>query len=269
MIIDFHTHAFPDELSSKVMDKLSYVSGGLVPQTEGNLSSLKKEMEKDGVDASVVLSIATNPKQQTNVNNFAKQINDNKSVFAFGSVHPDADNALEELERIKEMGLKGVKFHPEYQEFYVDDEKMKPIYKKISSLGLITVFHAGYDYGYAPPYHCMPDNLLGALKWFDSPVIAAHWGGVNCGVEVIEKLCGMDVWFDLSFGYGVMPKAIAQKIVDKHTPSRLLFASDMPWHRPSWEKRMIETLDISKEDKDKIYYKNAMKLLNIAEVEQL
>ena len=267
MLIDFHTHAFPDAIAQKAMEKLSYVSGGLVPQSEGTLASLKQEMAKDGVDISVVLSIATNPKQQTNVNNFAKELNDEKSVFAFGSVHPDADDALDELERIKDMGLKGVKFHPEYQQFYVDDEKMKPIYKKISSLGLITVFHAGYDYGYAPPYHCMPDNLLGALKWFDSPVIAAHWGGVSSGVEVIKKLCTKDLWFDLSFGYGTMPKAIAQQIVDKHTPERLVFASDMPWHRPSWERQLIETLDISKNDKDKIYYKNALKLLNITKEE--
>lgn len=263
MLIDFHTHAFPEMISSKALEKLSYISGGLEVQSEGTVLSLKKEMEKDGVDISVVLSIATNPKQQSNVNNFAKEINDEKSVFAFGSVHPDAENVFEELERIKAMGLKGVKFHPEYQEFYVDDEKMKPIYKKISSLGLITVFHSGYDYGYAPPYHCMPDNLLGALKWFDSPVIAAHWGGVNCGIEVIKKLCGKDLWLDLSFGYSAMPKAIAQQILDKHSPDRLVFASDMPWHRPAWERRLIETLDISQSDKDKIYYKNALKLLNI------
>ena len=263
MIIDFHAHAFPNEISKKAIDKLSYVSGGLVPQSDGTVDSLKEEMKKDGADISVVLSIATNPTQQTNVNNFAKKINDEKNIFAFGSVHPDAENVFEELERIKSMGLKGVKFHPEYQKFYVDDEKMKSIYKKISSLNLITVFHSGYDYGYAPPYHCMPDNLLRALKWFDSPVIAAHWGGVSCGVEVINKLCGKDLWFDLSFGYGTMPKAIAQEIIEKHTMDKLLFASDMPWHRPSWEKQLIETLDISKEDKEKIYYKNALKLLNI------
>jgi len=263
MIIDFHTHAFPETVSSKAMEKLSFDSGGLVPQSDGTITSLKEQMKKDDIDISVVLSIATNPKQQTNVNNFAKVINDEKSIFAFGSVHPDAEDVFEELERIKAMGLKGVKFHPEYQKFYVNDEKMKPIYKKISELGLITVFHAGFDYGFAPPYHCMPDNLLEALSWFDSPVIAAHWGGVSCGLEVIEKLCGKDVWFDLSFGYGNMPKAIAQEIIDKHTPDRLIFASDMPWHRPSWEKQLIETLDISKEDKDKIYYKNAKKLLNI------
>lgn len=263
MLIDFHTHAFPESIAQKAIESLSYTSGGLVPQTEGTVPSLKKEMEKDGVDISVVLSIATNPKQQTNVNNFAKQINDQKSIFAFGSVHPDAENALYELERIKDMGLKGVKLHPEYQKFYVDDEKMKPIYKKISSLGLITVFHSGYDYGYAPPYHCMPDNLLGALRWLDTPVIAAHWGGVNCGIEIIKKLCGKEIFFDLSFGYSMMPKAIAQEIIDKHTPDRLVFASDMPWHRPSWEKRLIEALDISQQDKEKIYYKNAKKLLNI------
>ncbi len=263
MLIDFHTHAFPEAISEKAMTNLSYASGGLMPQSEGTIASLKEQMKKDGVDISVVLSIATNPKQQTNVNNFAKDINDEKSVFAFGSVHPDAENVFDELERIKDMGLKGVKFHPEYQGFYVDDEKMKPIYKKISSLGLITSFHAGYDYGYAPPYHCMPDNLLNALRWFDSPVIAAHWGGVNCGSEVIDKLCGRDLWFDLSFGYGIMPKAIAQQIVDKHTPDRLIFASDMPWHRPEWEMRLIETLDISEGDKNKIYFENALKLLNI------
>ena len=267
MIIDFHTHAFPETLAERVMSKLSYEGGGLVPQTDGTAESLKKEMLSDGVDISVVLSIATNPKQQTNVNNFAAEINDEKSIFAFGSVHPDAENALEELERIKAMGMKGVKFHPEYQNFFADDEKMKPIYKKISSLGLITVFHAGYDYGFHAPYHCMPQNLLNALKWFDSPVIAAHWGGVSCGVEVIEKLCGEDIWIDLSFGYDAMPRPIAQSILDKHTPDRLLFASDMPWHRPSWEKRLINTLDISESDKDKIYYKNASKLLGITNEE--
>lgn len=123
MLIDFHTHAFPDAISGNAINKLSFVSGGLEPQSEGTVSSLKTEMEKEGVDISVVLSIATNPKQQTNVNNFANEINDEKSIFAFGSVHPEAENVFDELERIKSMWLKGVKFHPEYQKFYVDDEK--------------------------------------------------------------------------------------------------------------------------------------------------
>ncbi len=265
MVIDFHTHAFPAKIAERAIDKLSFASGGLIPQTKGTLDSLKEEMKKDGVDISVVLGIATNPKQQRNVNDFAAEMNKDQRVVAFGSVHPDAPDALEELDRIKSLGLKGIKLHPEYQGFFVDDEKMKQIYKKTSQLGLITLFHAGHDYGYNEPFHCMPDRLERALKWFDAPVVAAHWGGAGCGKQVIEHLCGKDIWFDLSFGYGNMPKSFAQEILDKHTPDRLLFGSDMPWHRPSWEMRLIETLDLGEEDKEKIYYRNAVKLLGINE----
>ena len=71
MVIDFHTHAFPDKIADRAMESLCFASGGLMPQTKGTVDSLKEEMAKDGVDISVVLGIATNPRQQTNVNNFA------------------------------------------------------------------------------------------------------------------------------------------------------------------------------------------------------
>jgi len=104
---------------------------------------------------------------------------------------------------------------------------------------------------------------VGALKWLDTPVVAAHWGGSGCGTEVLEKLCGENIWFDLSFGYGCIPRPIAQAIVDKHTPDRLLFASDMPWHRPEWELRLIRSLDISDSDREKICFRNAQSLLQL------
>ena len=264
MLIDFHTHAFPEKLASRAIASLSYEAGGLAPQTDGTVASLKEQMRLDGVDISVVHSIATNPRQQHKVNDFAIETDRDPAIVAFGSVHPDAPDALEELERIKAAGLKGVKLHPEYQCFYADDEKMKPIYQTISRLGLIVLFHAGHDYGFAPPYHCMPRHLLGALKWLDTPVVAAHWGGVGCGAEVLETLCGREgLFFDLSFGYSMMPKSIARQILDKHGPDRLLFASDMPWHRPSWELRLLNSLDISDADREKICFRNAQKLLDL------
>lgn len=263
MLIDFHTHAFPERIAARAIGKLSQEAGGLVPQTDGTLASLKEEMRKDGVDISVVHSIATSPKQQTNVNNFAMEMNRDPAIVAFGSIHPDAPDALAELERIADAGLKGVKLHPEYQQFYADDEKMKPIYRKISQLGLITVFHAGYDYGFLPPYHCMPEHLLGALRWLDAPVVAAHWGGLDCGSKVLDKLCGENLWMDLSYGYGCIPKPIAQAIIDKHGPDRLLFGSDMPWHQPEWELRLIRSLDLSDSDREKICFRNAASLLSL------
>lgn len=263
MLIDFHTHAFPEKIAARAVASLSHACGGLEPQTNGTADSLKAEMAKDGVTMSVVQSIATNPTQMFNVNNFAIQLNADPAFTAFGSVHPDAPNALEELERICAAGLKGVKFHPEYQQFYVDDEKMRPIYRKISELGLITLFHAGQDHGFAPPYHAMPEHFYNALRWFDAPVVAAHWGGLGCAREVLDKLCGTPLWFDLAFGYGVAARPLAQEILEKHGAERLLFASDMPWHRPSWELRLLNSLDISPEDREKICWRNAAGLLGL------
>ena len=263
MLIDFHTHAFPEKIAARAVSKLAHEAGGLAPQTDGTADSLKAQMDADGVDISVVLSIATNPAQQHKVNDFAIALNADPRLVAFGSVHPDAPDALEELERIHAAGLKGVKLHPEYQQFYADDEKMKPIYRKISQLGLVTTFHAGQDYGFPPPYHAMPEHLRKALSWFDSPVVAAHWGGFGCGTEVLDRLCGENIWFDLSFGYSSTPRCIAQEIINKHGTNRLLFGSDMPWHRPTWELRLLDSLDLSDTDREKILHQNAEKLLNL------
>ena len=263
MVIDFHTHCFPEKIAQKAIGKLSFASGGLKYYTDGTVSGLKDRMEKDGVSVSVVLSIATNASQQESVNNFAAEINKDDNIYAFGSVYPYAENAIEELERIKALGLKGVKLHPEYQGFLVDDERMKPIYKKISELGLITVFHAGQDFAYKPPFRCMPDNLINALKWFDSPVVAAHWGGAGCGYEVLEKLCGLDVYFDTSFGYGQMPKDVASRILEKHSIDKMLFGTDTPWHTAKMEMRLLDSLELSDSDREKILFKNAKRLLKM------
>ncbi len=260
MLIDFHTHCFPTKIASRALENLSFVSGGLTPYTDGTAEGLLLSMQKEGVDRSVVLNIATNAHQMHSVNDFAASINSEKLV-AFGSVHPDAPDAAEEVERIKELGLKGVKFHPDYQHFFADETRLFPLYKKISELGLITVFHAGFDFGFEPPYKCMPKNAVKMLEQFSSPVVLAHWGGLSCGDEVISTLCGMNVYFDVSFGYGVMPRSTALKIIEKHGADKLLFGTDSPWHTPTMELTMQKTLGLSKEDTDKINYKNALKLL--------
>ncbi len=263
MLIDFHTHCFPQKIAEKAVQKLSFLSGGLKYHTDGTVEGLKNSMVDCGVDISVVLNIATNEHQQKSVNDFAKEIDRDENIIAFGSVFPFAEDAFEQLEYIKELGLKGVKLHPDYQGFFVDDEKMKPIYKKISQLGFITVFHAGNDYGFAPPYCATPERIERALKWFDSPVIAAHWGGINCNEGVLEHLCSKDIYFDTSFGYSMMPRYYAQKIIEKHGTDKILFGTDTPWHTPEMELTLLNNLGLSERDMEKIKSKNAKKLLKI------
>ncbi len=264
MVIDFHTHAFPDAIAPRAMAKLAHASGGLQPYTDGTVDGLCASMAQNSVDMAVVLGIATNAHQQASVNDFAAAINKRPNLIAFGSVFPDAPDALDELDRIKSLGLKGVKLHPDYQGFRVDDPKLKPLYKKISSLGLITVFHAGFDYGFCPTYGATPDKLETAIGWFDSPVVAAHWGGVNCGEEVIQRLCGRDnLYFDTSFGYSMMPRCIAAQILEKQGAQHMLFGTDTPWHTAPMEWRLLDTLSLSDNEREAIACGNAKRLLGI------
>lgn len=263
MIIDFHTHAFDDALAPRAIASLVAGSGGLESQTDGTVSGLRANMKKCGVDHSVLLTIATKPTQQTRINDWAAR-QSSADITAFGSIHPDAPDAPDELERIREMGIKGVKLHPEYQRFEVDDPRMFPIYRKIASLGLITVFHAGQDIGFMPPAKAAPDKMLRALSVFDgAPVVAAHFGGYIMWDDVLDVLCGQNIYLDTSFTYGRIQRPLAQAIVEKHGPEKILFGTDLPWSDALAERRLIDSLDLSEEDKALIYWKNAAALLKI------
>ncbi len=263
MLIDFHTHAFADALAPRAIGSLSAASGGLTPCTDGTAAGLLRSMDQCGVDHAVMLNIATKPRQQTRINDWAAELCGER-ISAFGSIHPDAPDVMDELERIKALGLKGVKLHPEYQNFEVDEPRMLPIYRKIASLGLITVFHAGQDIGFMPPAKAAPDRLVRALPAFDgAPVVAAHFGGYIMWDDVLEQLCGLPLYFDTSFCFGRIQHPLAQAIVDKHTPDRILFGTDLPWSDAATEKRLIDSLDLSDDDRDKILCKNAAALLRL------
>lgn len=263
MVIDFHTHVFPDKIAPRAIEKLSDASGGLFPYTDGTADGLAKRMRESGVALSVVLSIATNAHQQKSVNDFAAVLDKREEFVAFGSVYPDAPDACEELERIASLGLRGVKLHPDYQGFDADDDKMIPIYKKISALGLVTVFHAGVDYGFAPPYGGTPEKMARALKHLDSPVVLAHFGGVDAYEGVLAHLADTDAYFDTSMGYGMMPKYYALKIIEKHGVHRMLFGTDSPWHSAEMEMRLLSSLALTEAELAAIYSKNAKKLLHL------
>ncbi len=262
MLIDFHTHCFSEKIAQKAMESLSFTSGGMIPEYDGTLSGLKENMKENGVTKSVVLNIATSEKQHSVVNKFACEICDDE-IIGFGSVYPLSESAVETVEEISAMGLKGIKLHPEYQNFYVDDERLIPLYKKISEKNLIVVFHSGSDFGYMYPYHCTPKRLLNALKYLECPVVAAHWGAFHMYEEVEKYLCGKDIYFDTSFGYASIPKPAAMRILEKHTADKILFGTDTPWSNAKKEKLLLESLELCENELSKIYFKNASILLGL------
>lgn len=264
MVIDFHTHIFPEKIAAKAISSLGFRSGNMTPVCDATIDTMKATMQSQNVDKSVVLNIATNPSQQRNVNDFAISLLTDERLIPFGSVHPDNADALDELDRLKSAGIKGIKLHPDYQNFFVDDKKMLPIYEKIASLGLITVFHSGVDIGYANTVHCTPERLARVLDCFgNAPVIAAHFGGYMMTSEVLECLCGTPVYIDTAFSFAKLPPDYARSIISAHGTDKILFGTDMPWSSPVNEIAYLNSLGLNDDDLNKILYKNAKTLLNI------
>lgn len=265
MIIDFHTHAFAEKIAQRAIESLEATAG--VPAcTRGTIEELLAVADSCGVTKSVLLPVATKPTQHTVVNNWAKLIQDTypDKIFAFGSVHPDAIGVLEEIERIKEMGLYGVKLHPDYMGFLADDEKYFYIFEKIAALGLPVILHAGYDPLSPDLIHCTPKM---ARKLFDSvpdlTLILAHAGGERCWDEVEKYLCGLqgNLYFDIAYTAGIIGDEQLTRIIKSHGADRILFASDCPWHSPDKELEILNSLPLTTEEKEQILYKNALRLL--------
>lgn len=261
-MIDFHTHIFPERLANKAIKVLAETSGNMLAYSTGIKEDLVKAMDEAGVDISVVLSIATNEKQTKNVNDFAISVNGyGGRLVSFGSVYPGSDIAIDELYRLNEIGIKGIKFHPEYQEFFVDDDKYASLYETLTKLNMITVFHAGMDNGFLDTGRGSAHRFREVLKVLKSPVVLAHMGGYMDWVQVEKHLVGTDVYFDTSFCFSRIPFPIMSRMVKNHGFGKILFGSDMPWSTAQMELRLIEALDISRADRERILSKNAENLL--------
>ncbi len=265
MIIDFHTHTFPDKIADKAIDRLSEI-GGIAPHRDGTVRSLKESMKKSGIDYSVSLPVATSPKQVYGINAFSFEQNGKGSVIFAGAIHPDTPDVDRVLDSIKEAGLFGIKIHPDYQGVYFNDERYIRIMKGAAERGLITVTHSGLDIAYPDDIHCTPDAICDVLERLDGIIngklVLAHMGGGILKGCRIDSLIGKDVWFDTAFVLGIDPEKCTE-IIKKHGSKRVLFASDSPWADQTEYTKLLNSLDLSDEEKNDIAYLNAVKLLKI------
>ncbi|NLB68278.1 MAG: amidohydrolase family protein [Lentisphaerae bacterium] len=264
MIVDFHTHCFPDQLAERVIPQLAECANSQA-FLNGTISDLLKSMSESGVDYSVMLQIATKPSQNHTVNTWAIE-RDEPGIIAFGSVHVLGENWEEELERLAAEGIKGIKLHPEYQGVYVDDDVMLPLYEKISELGLYLAFHAGADIGIPPPVHSSPEhfhNVIDALP--RDHTILAHMGGWKRWDEVEKFLVGSHLLFDSSFSYNFMPHEQMRRIIVDHGADKILMGSDSPWDSQEEAIKAIRSLELSEEEEEAVLGGNACRILNLKE----
>jgi len=266
MVIDFHTHIFPDKIAAKTIEHLENV-GNIKAATDGTLNGLLDSMERCGVDLSVILPVATKPSQFESIQNFAKLVNEQYpgKLISFGGIHPDCEDYKKELDTIKAMGFKGIKIHPDYQGVMIDDIRFMRIIEYANELGLIILTHAGIDIGLPNPVHCPPKKMRKVLDEIKpEKMVLAHFGGWSQWDEVYEYLAGENVWLDTAFIYDAISREQFRMILEKHGSDRILFATDSPWSDMAKGIQWIKELDLSQKVEEDILSGNANRLLGIA-----
>lgn len=267
MIIDFHTHTFPDKVAPKIIAYLSE-KGGIPAHTEGTLSALRSSQKRAGIDYSVILPVATTLHQVESINRLAANENGKDGIIYAGAVHPDCENIEEVLDGVKRAGLFGIKIHPDYQGAYFDDERYIKIMAEAAKRNLITVTHAGVDVGYTNDVHCTPDmvlNVLNKLKGLiDGKLVLAHMGGCDLAAEVEKKLVGKPVYFDTAFVLDRYPDGV-KRLIKAHGADNILFATDSPWADQTDFVKRLKEYGLSPADEEKIFSLNAQKLLAFKE----
>lgn len=260
-IIDAHCHIYPD----KIAEKASESTGNFysIPIClDGKISTLLEHGEKAGIDHFVVQSVATTPKQVSSINNFiANSVAESNGKFTgLGTLHPNSEDIKADVDEIISLGLKGVKLHPDIQQFKIDDYRMLKIYELCEGKLPILIHTGDHRYDLSNPNRMMP--ILDIYK--DLTVIGAHFGGWSVWDEATEKLSNYkNFYVDCSSSLYAMTSEKAKELIMAYGTNRVLFGTDYPMWEPEEELERFMQIELSDEQRNDILYNNAAKLFNI------
>ena len=259
--IDVHCHVFPETIAQKAVTYLQDYYG-FTWQGTGLVDDIREGCREAGISRSVIFSSATKPSQVRNINDYiASLVRGEPELFiGLGTIHPGYADYPAELDRIKRLGLYGLKIHPDFQMLDIDAPEMMPIYARAQELGFILLFHVGDPkVDYSSPY-----RLRRVMEKFpDLKIIAAHLGGYGCWDDAEKCIIGTRAYIDISSAIRFTGPERARRLVLAHGTDRVLFASDYPAVRPKQAQKDMDSLALPPEDVEKICHLNAEKLFGL------
>ncbi|MBR5156573.1 MAG: amidohydrolase [Clostridia bacterium] len=258
-IVDFHAHAFHDKIAEKAANNLNdYYNIPLA--ADGHFEYVLNSMKENEITKMVIHATATTAKQVEMTNDYVASLI-NKDIIGFGSIHPDYTNVEKELDRIESLGLKGLKLHPIFQGFVMDDEKMFPIYEQIAGRYPI-LMHAGDKNSDATT----PKRIAHLLDKFPNlTIIAAHLGGYSEWEEAQKYILGRNLYIDTSSAIRFLTPERSKELIQAHGADKVLFGTDYPLSLHKEELDVFDKIDLSDEERERILWKNAYKLLKISD----
>ena len=275
MVIDFHTHVYPEKIAARTIDTLMASAPDVAVHTKGTLDALLQSMKKSGIDKSVILPVATRKGQFDTINKFAKHINEtHDDLISFGGIHPDDDDPEDRLQLLKTQGFKGIKIHPDYTNTFIDDERYIKIITACARLELLIVTHAGADPAFNV-IHCPPVKARAVLDVVSKAtgvnkpfMVLAHLGGIYVHKEVEKYLIGTNCYIDISCSFASLGSYCDTsdedviKVIKAHGADKILFATDSPWNdQKAYLEHFRSLKGITDKEKELILHKNAEVLL--------
>ncbi len=279
MIIDFHTHTFPDRIAARAIAGMQQNSHAAA-FTGGTVSELTASMSRADIACSVVLPVATNPEKLSSMNDVSIAMNGQNGLIYFGAMHPLAENWDAELSRIAAAGIRGIKIHPLYQDVDIDDIRYLRILGRAAELGLITVMHCGADIAFPGIVRCSPEMTANALRQLGNiPIVLAHMGGWKNWEQTAPALADTGCYLDTAISLGAIAPLEDGHYAPQDLPlltqeafcalvrtfgsERILFGTDSPWADQAEAAAAIRALPLRKEETENILYKNAQRLLEL------
>ncbi len=262
-IIDSHCHIYPEKIASKAVAGTDTFYG-TVAKCDGTARSLLQINSEVGIDHALVQSVATTPKQVSSINNFIAETvsrSDGK-LTGLGTLHPDSADQRADVRQLAELGLRGVKLHPDIQQFKIDDYRCLKIYELCEKYGLPILMHTGdkrYDFSNT-------NRLIPILETYTGlTIIGAHMGGWSLWEEASELLAGTpNLYVDCSSTMYWVPLDKTAQIIRRYGADRVLFGTDYPMWHPRDEVEMFFQLGLGEEEMKLILSENVKKLYGLS-----
>lgn len=257
-ITDIHAHIFPDRLAQKAAQSIGGFYGATT-YCAASVENLIREHKRAGIGRCVVSSSAVTPHQVRGINDFiASAVAAHPDFIGFGSIYPGMEGYEEELDRMLELGLRGLKIHPDFQKLALDDLAGIETYRAIARRDIPVLFHMGDDrYDYSTPQRLM--NLLRQVP--ELRVIAAHFGGWRAWELSYENPLPENVLYDTSSTTPMIPREFVLRMLDRFGAERFLFGSDFPMWEPKAMVEQFMALGLDDTTLERIFYRNFMVLL--------
>lgn len=259
-ICDAHTHIFPEKIAEKAVTSIGNFYNLHMDCNSGSANALVESGSNIGVKHYLVCSTATVPTQVESINNFIiEECKLHPEFVGFGTLHPDYENIEEEVERCINAGLKGIKLHPDFQQFYIDDDKAYRIYEAIEGR-LPVLIHMGdsrYDYS-------RPIRLENVVKNHPNlKVFAAHLGGYERWNEAITCLYYDNIRFDTCSSLEFITPEFASEIIHGFGVDKVFFGTDFPMWDHIAELGRFMNLNLTDDENRKILGENFKKEFNL------